>query len=435
LNGATSGYENYCEGINLTNSPRTDVLKNNIYNTGWGIFFSGDDNNGIIGCNLVSGAYHGFELLNAIWGEYALNPMAKHHFEIGRLNNPYNNGWINISTTKRVFGSVYSPNYYFDFYYKNSPNFLLNQSYYAVTGNFSTYQTSDANFCNIPPIESPGGLYNLSTTSALSNYRDKYIGFVIDTLNLSTSNLMLSNNNPQGIYNDNIRYSLIKNAFYYYKSKSFIQNIGLSSDVMYNAFKQIIESTNIGKIYNIDQEIKLKNFNSASNILQTYNPSNLSEINTYTVYGIYINYLKNDSLSGQDSADLNAIAYQNHLIGGSEVNLARNLLGIYVYDAPIQINAVIRKANSINENQNKDLFVKIYPNPASNIVNVSMSNNKFKNTEYIIYSIEGKLIKSGKLQNKSNNSIDISDIESGLYYLHIINDDGTNILIEKLIKQ
>jgi hypothetical protein len=62
--------------------------------------------------------------------------------------------------------------------------------------------------------------------------------------------------------------------------------------------------------------------------------------------------------------------------------------------------------------------IKIYPNPASSVLNVI--SNSAADFSYSLMSVSGKLIKEGRIQS----SIDISSLEKGIYILKIQSEDG-----------
>jgi hypothetical protein len=71
----------------------------------------------------------------------------------------------------------------------------------------------------------------------------------------------------------------------------------------------------------------------------------------------------------------------------------------------------------------------IYPNPANSFVTISA---EVENAEILIYNIYGKLV----LETEMNNTqlmIDIEGLESGMYIINIISQEGT--YTEKLIKR
>lgn len=71
----------------------------------------------------------------------------------------------------------------------------------------------------------------------------------------------------------------------------------------------------------------------------------------------------------------------------------------------------------------------IYPNPASNEFQISITEQKSKLS---IYSITGELVFQSQLNN-GQNKIDISNFESGIYLIEVENENGA--MQQKLIKQ
>ncbi len=174
---------------------------------------------------------------------------------------------------------------------------------------------------------------------------------------------------------------------------------------------------------------------AAATLLSSINPANITE--TKATYSIYLNWLQNhcNGITSQDSTTLYGFAYQKPMIAGEYVYIARNILGLYLNDD--LNNSVINSQTSARKSNHSNTMtegISIYPNPATNLINISMSDNDNRKINFIIYSIDGKVIKQGSLQNKTNNSIDISGLQSGLYYLNIMGNESI-LLNEKIIKQ
>ncbi|MFN6946130.1 MAG: T9SS type A sorting domain-containing protein [Cytophagaceae bacterium] len=74
------------------------------------------------------------------------------------------------------------------------------------------------------------------------------------------------------------------------------------------------------------------------------------------------------------------------------------------------------------------LSIRIFPNPTTNILNLAVSNQE--EVEYEILSYTGKLTKKGIL--KGNYQINISELTSGFYIIHLIS--GTQTRWEKFEK-
>jgi hypothetical protein len=77
----------------------------------------------------------------------------------------------------------------------------------------------------------------------------------------------------------------------------------------------------------------------------------------------------------------------------------------------------------VNENVN----VNISPNPASDYITIQ---SEFKNLNYELYDFSGKTILNGKVNSK----IDVSQLESGIYFLRIFQDNVV-IQTQKIVKE
>jgi len=75
--------------------------------------------------------------------------------------------------------------------------------------------------------------------------------------------------------------------------------------------------------------------------------------------------------------------------------------------------------------------INIYPNPASNWVNINLG--KFKKASITVYDASGKLVKSSAI-NGNESKFDISDLVKGTYLFNIVLEDHSKI-IKKVIKE
>jgi len=440
LNGYNSSNPMAVVGITIENSVNTDVLENTIDNCGYAMYFKQNNSNGIIKCNNMSNSYHGIELYNTIWGE-----SNGSIFEIGHDADPYDNSWYNIAVSNaRVKGSIQT--YDHDFFYNNSGSeFSLNISQYDVPlgppsySIFTSYSTTgqQGGQCGggqQQKIISDIPLISQSTTDK-DNYRQAQIGYAINNLPNSNS---LSMSNPQGIYNSILRYNTIRSAYYELQDNSFLTTLGIASDTMYNAFNFSIGASNIGIEYNIENNIKAANYTNALQVLQNYSPQNLAEIYTSVTYQKYIQYLTTDSLSSSDSSNLLIIANNHPNIGGQAVHLARAILGLYIIDMPINApSSVARTGNTSTNTQTnnpKTDYLNAYPNPANNYYTIDISGDYDNIIFYEIYSITGSLLQSGNINNNSTNKLNISDLNSGIYFIKLFDEDNI-IYNNKLIKK
>src|SRR5690554_3506571 len=74
----------------------------------------------------------------------------------------------------------------------------------------------------------------------------------------------------------------------------------------------------------------------------------------------------------------------------------------------------------------------LYPNPATSVVTISNSEN-IGIKELLIYDITGRQISTYSYKNENEVQLNIENLSSGTYFLHIVTDKGTGI--KKLIKK
>lgn len=76
----------------------------------------------------------------------------------------------------------------------------------------------------------------------------------------------------------------------------------------------------------------------------------------------------------------------------------------------------------------------VYPNPFNSVVNVSINHSG--EVRYTVADITGKTLKSGVLHSDNQNihTIDLSDLNSGIYFIRAFTDDRSWIQLRKLIK-
>ena len=90
---------------------------------------------------------------------------------------------------------------------------------------------------------------------------------------------------------------------------------------------------------------------------------------------------------------------------------------VSIVDGSVQYDSsllIIDRAVGINKETKKE--IRIYPNPSSSKINIDYTLNK--NSVIKLYSITGKLISEHRL-----NTIDISALSAGVYFLSIVEDN------------
>ena len=97
---------------------------------------------------------------------------------------------------------------------------------------------------------------------------------------------------------------------------------------------------------------------------------------------------------------------------------------------PAKVQTSAAPSNKTENIENESLNIRVYPNPATDFLNVDGLKNNVNYT-FSVYNLhQNKVIKSGKL---TSNSVDVSNMPSGDYVLEL--NDGQNIIKKRFIKQ
>jgi Leucine-rich repeat (LRR) protein len=121
------------------------------------------------------------------------------------------------------------------------------------------------------------------------------------------------------------------------------------------------------------------------------------------------------------------IRTKNTLVLGNTVSNTANIY--FDYNFPIVTNTASTTVNAlgINEVENTSLFIS--PNPTKNNVNIS---SKGIITSLQLFDVQGRLIETD-LKNDENVTFDLSDKNSGIYFLKVYTENG--VKVEKVIKE
>tara|TARA_B100000579_G_scaffold209891_1_gene171439 strand:+ start:539 stop:2287 length:1749 start_codon:yes stop_codon:yes gene_type:complete len=94
-------------------------------------------------------------------------------------------------------------------------------------------------------------------------------------------------------------------------------------------------------------------------------------------------------------------------------------------------DGICNNENLFIEEQDK-VLINIYPNPATDFIEIKMDESSFKSTYLEIFNVIGDLVYTHKITDTSSR-LDISILQQGLYDLHFVSSDG--IVEHKIIVQ
>ena len=98
---------------------------------------------------------------------------------------------------------------------------------------------------------------------------------------------------------------------------------------------------------------------------------------------------------------------------------------------------IVESAEGANPNSTveklQDVTMKVYPNPASDFLNIALSSEMQKNVTISLLTVEGKVMTSRAFNVYGNNhlSLNVSSFPSGFYFVKVSADDG--VIVQKVI--
>ncbi len=67
----------------------------------------------------------------------------------------------------------------------------------------------------------------------------------------------------------------------------------------------------------------------------------------------------------------------------------------------------------------------VYPNPATDVLNINISNSSFKNSEVVVYNISCTEVLKTNMANTSA-QLNIETLSNGVYFVKVSNQNGFN---------
>jgi hypothetical protein len=235
--------------------------------------------------------------------------------------------------------------------------------------------------------------------------RDEMIGAIV-----SGENDYVKNDEELKIWDEQFAYSILH-------ADTSLLNLGNDADIVYQAYYDSITSTNTGWIQKSIDYLSQGNFDSAAWANGYIATDDKIESNRKVVNEILLTYYQMEvpALDSGQIAILTPIAYSDPLTNGEAVYAARVLLGI-------DPDGSVKYEETTDEfSAGQFQWLKIYPNPAANEVNI-VCTPEASPSWLDIYSITGTSVLEVELVQKQT-TLDISDLKDGIYIIRARNSD------------
>ncbi|MBL0048946.1 MAG: T9SS type A sorting domain-containing protein [Bacteroidetes bacterium] len=157
-----------------------------------------------------------------------------------------------------------------------------------------------------------------------------------------------------------------------------------------------------------------------------------TDVSGYTTPVITIPNLFNNTITVPANA-LIGLTRLRVLVRNSTTPTSSMFCGIYgvgeTEDYLVYIDYPLSSAYEISTAVSNDLVV--YPNPAAQTLNISLSNAKDETAQLKLFNLAGQLVYEESFEGKYNKAIDISRFSAGLYVLQVVSE--TNFTTRKVV--
>jgi hypothetical protein len=388
-------------GIKLQNSTSNTVQCNDIKNIGYGISAHNVCSNSTIWDNKLENQNYGLTLFD----DGHISPQ-------GSLNRHSNNKWKNVGYHTYTF---YSKGENSMLYVKNAQpsngwylNPIIDNSHYLP----QTYPYSP-----FSKNENAGGVFVVCPIEFIFDPKTASLGEMEALINEDIEFVEFPD-----VSTEFGKWQVVENAF---------QDTALLSSAAIQMYVDNMENIAHGKILDVREKITEDELALARQINNSIYPSSYFEEASKLYNEIMIDYAENEFQLTEDQKQmLLDLAYQCPYVYGEAVYGARALMSQYDYDLIYYLNICeidfSQRTMNISPNQtDKISLVKVYPNPASDVLTFEFNKKDEGAIDVRIdfYNSVGSLIFSITSSVNNDLKVDISQFKNGIYSFMVLTDN------------
>lgn len=205
------------------------------------------------------------------------------------------------------------------------------------------------------------------------------------------------------------------------------------------------QTSDIGKLTQIEQFLSEGDFTSANGLMTNYTPNTNIQANYKRFYELYVAYTSNGVLNASETADLDVLAHKCPFIDGAIVFSARVLFDLIFNnftpyndddcDAPAAREGERRNSNISQplsiQKESSELNYQLFPNPAIDELNIYGVNETEKITVFI-NDVNNKLLLQQNLFIADYKASLKFNLLNGVYFVTLVNQNNTHF-VKKLV--
>ncbi len=387
----TSANQPFLIGVRITDSPLSIVSHNTLTKMGTGIYGWDLCNNSSLACNFLDRCFNGF-FFSGSSGSCNIGDQV-----VDQNNSPAPTGntWNPLSAigSSDIAGTIFPT---VDWYRDGSYIPILSGLNTGSITNDATTPSGDTSACLLPQFLSPAPVVE----------REQNAGQAVLNPGAFASGTEQS-------------YQGRRDAHRKLRETPIWMVLGTPQDSLFAGFYVGNDNVNIGLFRNFEDMAAVDSINMAGNILNSITDTNLSETNLKVVYSIYHQSWMQGiyEFTSADSATLHAIAVQHASDAGDAVYAARVMLAL-------DVDEVGGSGNRFSDPEHPDdeslQVMSLYPNPASNQVNVNTKLNDGEIGVVRVTDLQGKIVLLQHVTASGIVILDISGLDNGMYFVQML---------------
>jgi len=156
-------------------------------------------------------------------------------------------------------------------------------------------------------------------------------------------------------------------------------------------------------------------------------------IDSVEICGIYHKRYKSDQYCylPEQNVLIEGIGFSNGLLGPNQITCGESHYYLYCYTE--RQNTKCSDCNPVVGNQDKDMRLILYPNPASSTLRIEIDQQKSSECIIFIYDSFGRLVTAFNEINGAGVELDVSAFKPGIYFYSIFNENEGEGLSGKFV--
>ena len=255
---------------------------------------------------------------------------------------------------------------------------------------------------------------------------------IVSSNNTTSGNNVSINKDIESLWNNRATgNNVLKFKYEYYGMDNFLSAVGVAD----KGFNPILMAINFNALVNQISALNVTNTNGNINISILKNNTTPFPYAICITSEMYIDF--NTNKIYYYIPTLNILHTTTFTHNFQPIKLYLNTTGlnsqsVVKYDN-IELSALQNLPTYIlSTSEQLSLKFNLFPNPATNVVNLTNSENMSVN-QVTIYNIAGKEIKKQTFNNEMNIQLNVEDLASGTYMLHVETEQG--MAVKKLMKK